>query len=51
MRAHKISELPVIDDDHRPIGLLDITDLLGAEAIAAHAADSAALPVPGRKTA
>jgi arabinose-5-phosphate isomerase len=34
MRAHKISELPVIDDEHRPIGLLDITDLLGAEAAA-----------------
>src|SRR5262245_8338849 len=32
MRAHKISELPVIDEDGRPVGLLDITDLLGAEA-------------------
>jgi arabinose-5-phosphate isomerase len=51
MRAHKISELPVIDNDQRPVGLLDITDLLGAEAIAAHAADSATLPLPGRKTA
>jgi arabinose-5-phosphate isomerase len=34
MRAHKISELPVIDEDGRPVGLLDITDLLGAEAAA-----------------
>jgi arabinose-5-phosphate isomerase len=51
MRAHKISELPVIDDDHRPVGLLDITDLLGGEAAAVHAAESAALPHPGRKTA
>jgi arabinose-5-phosphate isomerase len=51
MRAHKISELPVIDDDHRPVGLLDITDLLGAEAMAAHAAESAAIPLPDRKTA
>lgn len=24
----KISELPVLDDDHRPIGLLDITDVV-----------------------
>jgi arabinose-5-phosphate isomerase len=36
MRASKISELPVIDDDGRPVGLLDITDLIGAEAIAAN---------------
>lgn len=32
MRERKISELPVIDADHRPVGLLDITDLIGAEA-------------------
>lgn len=28
LRRHKISELPVIDDDGRPTGLLDITDVL-----------------------
>lgn len=28
MRRHKISELPVIDADGRPAGMLDITDLL-----------------------
>ena len=28
MRQHKISELPVIDSSGRPIGLLDVTDLL-----------------------
>ncbi len=27
LRLHKISELPVLDDAGRPIGLLDITDL------------------------
>jgi arabinose-5-phosphate isomerase len=27
----KISELPVIDDDRRPVGLIDITDLVGVE--------------------
>src|SRR5262249_61184176 len=35
MRTSKISELPVIDDDGRPVGLLDITDLIGAESITA----------------
>lgn len=29
LRMHRISELPVIDEDGRPVGLLDITDLLG----------------------
>src|SRR5262245_2872236 len=29
MRQHRISELPVIGGDGRPVGLLDITDLLG----------------------
>lgn len=29
MRSRKISELPVVDSDHRPVGLLDITDLIG----------------------
>lgn len=29
LRRHKISELPVIDADGRPVGLLDVTDLIG----------------------
>jgi arabinose-5-phosphate isomerase len=29
MAGKKISELPVVDGDERPIGLIDITDLLG----------------------
>jgi arabinose-5-phosphate isomerase len=41
MRSNKISELPVIDDDGRPVGLLDITDLIGAESIAAPEAAAA----------
>ena len=32
MRARKISELPVIDEAGRPVGLLDITDLIGVAA-------------------
>ncbi len=41
LRRHKISELPVVDDAGRPVGLLDITDVIGllpaeeAEALAA----------------
>jgi arabinose-5-phosphate isomerase len=29
MRDRKVSELPVVDTDGRPVGLLDITDLIG----------------------
>jgi arabinose-5-phosphate isomerase len=29
LRLHRISELPVVDDAGRPVGLLDITDLIG----------------------
>jgi arabinose-5-phosphate isomerase len=29
MKAHKISELPVIDRGHRLVGLIDVTDLIG----------------------
>jgi arabinose-5-phosphate isomerase len=33
LRSRKISELPVLDADRRPVGLLDVTDLIGAEEI------------------
>jgi len=29
LSSRKISELPVIDDNSRPIGLIDITDVVG----------------------
>ena len=29
LRRHRISELPVIDATGKPVGLLDITDVLG----------------------
>jgi arabinose-5-phosphate isomerase len=29
LRSHKISELPVVDAHGRPVGLLDVTDLIG----------------------
>lgn len=31
MKERKISELPVIDAAHRPLGLIDITDVVGSE--------------------
>lgn len=31
LRDHKISELPVVDPQGRPLGMLDITDLIGRE--------------------
>jgi arabinose-5-phosphate isomerase len=44
LRAYKISELPVIDAEGRPVGLLDITDVIGlmpaSEAEATEAAES-----------
>ena len=40
LRRHKISELPVVDADSRPVGLLDVTDLIGGVA-----ADDAAVRV------
>jgi arabinose-5-phosphate isomerase len=31
MRAKKISELPVVDETGKPVGLLDVTDLIGID--------------------
>jgi arabinose-5-phosphate isomerase len=52
--ARRLSELPVIDADGRPVGLLDIVDLVGllppaATAVAPDAPD--ALPPAGRAAA
>jgi arabinose-5-phosphate isomerase len=46
MRARKISELPVLDEDDRPVGLLDITDLIGADEAATHTPQGAAPAIP-----
>ena len=40
LRRHKISELPVVDADHRPVGLLDVTDLIGFMPVEASADDT-----------
>jgi arabinose-5-phosphate isomerase len=39
MREHKISELPVVDGEHRPVGMVDVTDLLGVVPPAEERAD------------
>jgi arabinose-5-phosphate isomerase len=35
LRRHKISELPVVDPAGRPVGLLDVTDLIGFAPVSA----------------
>ncbi len=45
MAQRKISELPVVDDDGRPIGLIDITDVVG---LLPQPADEAPPAVPAR---
>lgn len=35
LRRHRISELPVVDGEGKPAGLLDITDLIGIEPLSA----------------
>ena len=47
MRARKISELPVVDADGRPVGMLDITDLIGLDPDAATVAPRPVLRVVG----
>ena len=39
LRGHKISELPVVDGAGRPLGLIDITDLIGLALIEAPASE------------
>ncbi len=51
MAERRISELPVIDADQRPVGMLDITDIVaqypeGASASASQTASSAGVPRP-----
>jgi arabinose-5-phosphate isomerase len=51
LRSRKISELPVVDADGRPIGMLDITDLIGLEPAAATADNRPPLRLAERKSA
>jgi arabinose-5-phosphate isomerase len=43
LSRHKISELPVLDADGKPVGLLDITDLFGFMPVDANAEPEAPL--------
>jgi arabinose-5-phosphate isomerase len=51
MRGRKISELPVVDADGRPVGMLDITDLIGLDPPEPAAETRPVLRLPERKTA
>lgn len=51
LRARKISELPVVDADGRPVGVLDITDLIGLEPPETAAETRPALRLSDRKSA
>jgi len=39
MNAHRIDELPVVDDDGKPVGLIDVQDLLGIKTVNNHGQD------------
>lgn len=51
LRARKFSELPVVDPDGRPVGMLDITDLIGLDPLAGAGDSSTHLRLIGRKSA
>lgn len=51
LRSRKISELPVVDAEGRPVGMLDITDLIGLEPPEPAAESPPVLRLPDRKSA
>jgi arabinose-5-phosphate isomerase len=51
LKGRKISELPVVDADGRPVGMLDITDLIGFAAPDQAAESRPVLRLADRKTA
>lgn len=51
LKGRKISELPVVDADGRPVGMLDITDLIGLEPAATAGESRPVLRLADRKTA
>jgi arabinose-5-phosphate isomerase len=51
LKARKISELPVVDGDGRPVGMLDITDLIGLNPGAGLGETRPALRLVERKSA
>jgi arabinose-5-phosphate isomerase len=51
LKARKFSELPVVDGDGRPVGMLDITDLIGLEPGSGAADSRPPLRLSDRKSA
>lgn len=51
LKSRKISELPVVDADGRPVGLVDITDLIGLDPADAEPAPPPVLKLPERRSA
>ncbi len=51
LRSRKISELPVVDFEGRPVGMLDITDLIGLEPAPSVTETRPVLRLADRKTA
>ena len=51
LKARKFSELPVVDADGKPVGMLDITDLIGLDPPAEAAESRPVLRLADRKTA
>jgi arabinose-5-phosphate isomerase len=51
LRARKFSELPVVDEVGRPIGMIDITDLIGLTPAAAGADSRPPLRLADRRSA
>lgn len=51
LRARKFSELPVVDEDGRPVGMLDITDLIGLDPPIGSGESRPTLRLADRKTA
>jgi arabinose-5-phosphate isomerase len=45
LRRHRISELPVVDGDGKPTGLLDITDLIGITGVAETTGETLVPPI------
>ena len=51
LKARKFSELPVVDADGRPVGMLDITDLIGLDPASGSADSRPTLRLIDRKSA
>ncbi|VTR92577.1 family protein : KpsF/GutQ family protein OS=Isosphaera pallida (strain ATCC 43644 / DSM 9630 / IS1B) GN=Isop_0131 PE=4 SV=1: SIS: CBS: CBS [Gemmata massiliana] len=51
LKARKFSELPVVDEGGKPVGMLDITDLIGLDPLAGGAESRPTLRVVERKSA